>query len=277
MGIAALRTPAAGHGYRRRPRAAERRRIALRSNLLQAAWNYETLQAVGFAWSLLPGLRRLYPDPQARARRVLAHLEVFNSNPYVATLAMGVALRIEEEIARGAAGAEQRLARLLKALRATLGAIGDELFWVAWRPALGLAGAVVTLATSSPWIALGFFVAFNALAQTVRWRGVRAGFASGAGIARVLQDPFWRRTTELGKALGTAAAGAAVGVGAVAAWERGGDGSGLGIFLILVLLLWLAGRLRAGSRGPLSPALAFLAVVLLLSALFQLRPGAVPW
>ena len=272
-----MSAPAAEDRGRRRSRAGERRRIALRSTLLQAVWNYETLQAVGFAWSLLPGLRRLYPDPAVRARRVLAHLEVFNSNPYLATLAMGVALRIEEEIARGAAGAEQRLARLLKALRATLGAIGDELFWVALRPALGLAAAVAVLVVPSPWFALIFLVVFNAFAQTVRWRGVRAGFASGAGIARVLQDPFWRRSTELIRGLGAAAAGAAFGAGLVTASARGGGLSGTGVFLIVVTLLWLAGHLRVGSRGPLSPSLAFLAVVVMLSAFLHFRPGAVPW
>jgi mannose/fructose/N-acetylgalactosamine-specific phosphotransferase system component IID len=276
VGAQAVSVRVAARGDRR-PRAVERRRIALRSNFLQAVWNYETLQSVGFAWSILPGLTRLYPDPVARGRRILAHLEVFNSNPYVATLAMGVALRIEEEIARGAAGAEQRLARLLKALRATLGAIGDELFWVAWRPALGLAAAVAALATSSPWVALVFLVTFNVLAQTVRWRGVRAGFASGAGIARVLQDPFWRGATEFARTLGAIAGGAALGAGAVAASNHGGDASGVGVFLILAVLLWLAGRLRVGSHRPLSPSLVFLAFVFLLSVLFQLRPDSVPW
>jgi mannose/fructose/N-acetylgalactosamine-specific phosphotransferase system component IID len=269
--------PSVARGERRRSSAAVRRRVALRATLLQSVWNYETLQAVGFAWSLLPGLRRLFPDSQARARRVLAHLEVFNSNPYVATLAMGVALRIEGEIARGVAGADQRLARLLKALRGTLGALGDELFWGAWRPALGLAALVAALTTASPWFACAFVVAFNALAQTVRWRGVRAGFASGAGIARVLQDPFWRQATAFARALGAAGAGAAVGVGAIHASARGGDASGAGIFFTLVALLWLAGRLRIGSRRPLSPPLAFLAAVLLLSAFLHLRSGAVPW
>lgn len=261
----------------RRPRAAEHRWVALRSSLLQAAWNYETLQGVGFAWSLLPALDRLYPDREARARRLHAHLDIFNSNPYLASLGMGVALRIEEEIARsGAAVSEQRLARLLKALRGTLGALGDELFWAAWRPAIGLTAVVAALIAPSLWAALLFLVVYNALAQTVRWRGVRTGFASGAGIARVLQNPFWRRAIEAAKTGGATAAGAAFGAG-VALSSGGGGARGAGVFSIIVALFWVVG-LRAGRRGqPLSPSLAYLAVVILLSALFHLRPGAVPW
>ena len=73
----------------------ERRRVALRSTLVQAVWNYDSLQAVGFAWALLPGLERIRPVPAERASRLHSHLESFNANPYMASLAMGVALRME--------------------------------------------------------------------------------------------------------------------------------------------------------------------------------------
>ena len=255
-------------------RAAERRRIAARATLLQAAWNYESLQAVGFAWALLPGLERLYPDPRVRARRVLDRLEIFNSNPYLATIGLGAALRLEEEIARGAAGAERRQTRLLHALRGSLGALGDRLFWAGWRPAVGLVATILALATASPWPAVGFVVAYNLLAQGVRWRGVRAGFAGGAGIARVLQDPFWRRATSAAETIGAAAAGAALGVGLVWAYGAGGGVSRAILFSILVGLLGLAGA-RIGTGGRvLPPALAFWTLLILLGALFQIVPGA---
>ena len=254
----------------------ERREVALRSTLVQAVWNYDSLQAVGFAWAILPGLERIRPDPAERAERLHSHLESFNANPYMASHAMGVALRMEEEFARGAAGAEHRLTRLLRALRGSLGAIGDDLFWAAWRPALGLAALLAALATASVWPALVYLVAWNALAQGVRVAGVRAGFAAGAGVARVLQDPFWagaRRAARLG---GTFGAGVALGAGG--AWSVGGGGEweGGAIFLLAVALLWLAGT-RVGPRGRLlSPDLAFLAVVVLLGAIHHLSKGAWP-
>lgn len=254
----------------------ERREIALRSTLLQAVWNYDSLQAVGFAWAILPGLERIRPDPAERAERLQSHLESFNSNPYMATQAMGVTLRMEEEIARGAAGAEQRLTRLLRALRGSLGAIGDDLFWAAWRPALGLAAALAALATGSVWPAIVYLVAWNGLAQGVRVAGVRAGFAAGAGVARVLQDPFWasaRRAARLG---GSFAAGVALGAGAAWSVVGGGEWEGGAIFFLAVALLWLAG-IRVGPRGRLlSPALAFLGVVVLLGAIHHLSKGAWP-
>ncbi len=261
-------------------RAPERRRIALRSALLQAVWNYETLQGVGFGWALLPALSRLYADPAARARRLQAHLDVFNSNPYLATMGLGVAVRMEEVIARrgekASAASAVRVGRLLRALHGTLGAVGDAFFWAGWRPAMGLAAAVAALVLPGPWPALAFLLAWNGLAQTIRWRGVGAGFASGAGIARVLHDAFWRRGAAAAGVVGAAAAAAAAGAGLSTAFRSDGGLTGVGIFSLSVVLLWLGPR--AGSRRPLvSPATAFLALVILLSALFHLSPGAMPW
>lgn len=253
----------------------ERRAIAFRSMFLQAVWNYESLQGVGFAWALLPGLARLHRDPARRAQRLLAHLELFNSNPYLSTIAMGVVLRLEHEVARGVAGAERRVARLAGVLRGTLGALGDELFWAGWRPALGAAAAVAALVGGGVWTAGGYWLAYNVLAQGIRLRGVTAGYASGAGIARVLQDPFWRRAVAATRLGGAGVGGAALALG-IALGLSGGGGRGVGIFLGSVALLGLAARPLGSGGRRLSPALAFLALVILLSALTHVSAGTSP-
>jgi PTS system mannose-specific IID component len=253
----------------------ERRRVALRSLLLQSVWNYETLQGVGFAWALLPGLRRLYPDPGKRSERLLAHSELFNSNPYLSTIAMGVVLRLEREVARGVAGAEGRVGRLVGVLRGTLGALGDELVWAGWRPALGAAAATAVLLGGGVWTAGAYWLFYNLLTQAIRLRGVTAGYASGAGIARVLQDPFWRRAAAAARLGGAAVGGAALALGAVLGFS-GGGWRGVGILLGSVALLGLAARPFGSGGRRLSPALAFLALVILLSALTRVSPGTSP-
>ena len=253
----------------------ERRVVALRSVFLQSVWNYETLQGVGFAWAVLPGLRRLHPDPAKLAQRLLAHLELFNSNPYLSTIAMGVVLRLEHEVARGVAGAERRVARLVGVLRGTLGALGDELIWAGWRPALGAAAATAALLGGGVWTAGAYWLFYNALTQAIRLRGVTAGFTSGAGIARVLQDPFWRRTAAAARLGGAAVGGAALALGVVLG-HSGGGWREAGIFLGSVALLGLAARPLGSGGRRLSPALAFLALVILLSALTQARAGTAP-
>ena len=40
----------------------DRRSVMLRSQFLQGSWNYERMQNGGWAFSLIPALRKLYPN-----------------------------------------------------------------------------------------------------------------------------------------------------------------------------------------------------------------------
>jgi mannose/fructose/N-acetylgalactosamine-specific phosphotransferase system component IID len=50
-----------------------------RSFFLQALWNFERLQNVGFAFGMLPIFRLLYPEPAQRRDVLLRHLSFFNT------------------------------------------------------------------------------------------------------------------------------------------------------------------------------------------------------
>lgn len=52
------------------------RGVFLRSNLLQGSWNFERMQALGFCYSMVPVIRRLYPDNNDdRKQAIKRHLE----------------------------------------------------------------------------------------------------------------------------------------------------------------------------------------------------------
>ena len=60
----------------------------VRSFFIQAAWNYHTMLGTGFAFTLLPGLRRIHDgDTDAMNAGAARHLEHFNAHPYLAGLA----------------------------------------------------------------------------------------------------------------------------------------------------------------------------------------------
>ena len=40
----------------------DRRNVMLRSQFLQGSWNYERMQNGGWAYSLIPALKKLYPN-----------------------------------------------------------------------------------------------------------------------------------------------------------------------------------------------------------------------
>lgn len=168
----------------------------LRSLLVQGSWNYRTMLGSGFAFALLPGLRRLHSDdPRAMQAAVERHLEHFNAHPYLAAMAIGAILRLEAE------GADPETVRKLKiALRGPLGSLGDALVWATALPAAALGALALLWMGTPPWMAVAvFLLAFNALHLGLRLWGFRAGIEAGRDVGRVLSEADlsgWTRRLE---------------------------------------------------------------------------------
>ena len=45
------------------------RSIFWRSGFLQASWNFERMQALGFAFQMVPAIKKLYPDKNSPERK----------------------------------------------------------------------------------------------------------------------------------------------------------------------------------------------------------------
>jgi PTS system mannose-specific IID component len=158
-------------------------RTFLRSLVVQGAWNYHTMLGTGFAFALLPGLRRIHHEaPGAFDDAVRRHLEHFNAHPYLTGLALGATLRLEEE------GEDpETIARFKTAVRGPLGSLGDQLVWARWLPLVAL-GALVLYWLAAPWwlvVAL-FLVTYNVGHLGLRAWGLRTGIESGREVARTL-------------------------------------------------------------------------------------------
>src|SRR3712207_350594 len=76
---------------------ADRKRVWWRSQFLQGSWNYERMQNMGWAYALIPALKKLYTTKEDRAAALERHMEFFNTHPYVAAPIIGVTLALEEE------------------------------------------------------------------------------------------------------------------------------------------------------------------------------------
>ncbi|MDD5655735.1 MAG: PTS system mannose/fructose/sorbose family transporter subunit IID, partial [Elusimicrobia bacterium] len=128
-------------------------RLFARSLLLQACWNFERMQSLGFALCVEPWLERCYgAQDEARREARLRHQEFFNTQPYMAPLVLGMVCALEEDIAAADAvarpGKVARLRTLKTAAAAALAGLGDALFWGSLRPfcaILALSGALVML------------------------------------------------------------------------------------------------------------------------------------
>jgi len=154
-------------------------RVGLRANLLQAAWNFERQQGLGWAFALAPALRRLYPESQARLARLAEHTAYFNTQPTLASLALGAAIRAEESRAAGA-GDAAGMARLKAVLGSTLAALGDRLFWFTLRPFAAAVGVLLSLAhPQHAYGALALWCLYALPHLGMRFAGVHWGYVAG--------------------------------------------------------------------------------------------------
>ena len=164
-------------------RARTFRQAWFRCLTIQGSWNYRTMIGTGFAYAILPILRRVYrEDPEGLAEAVRRHAGHFNAHPYLAGMAVGAVGRMEKE------GEDPALIERFKiALRGPLGSLGDRLVWAAWLPATALLALGLAAATGVWWLApLVFLVLYNIGHFTLRtWAyrlGVREGKALGTQI-----------------------------------------------------------------------------------------------
>jgi len=160
-------------------------RAALRSLVLQAGWNFERLQNLGWAFCVEPALKELYPDPERRAAALRRHLELFNTHPYMAGYVLGAALRAEAEVAEGHAAPEQ-VSALKLGLAPALAAVGDSFFWATLRP------AAAVMAVSWLWMAphplhmlagVVFLAVYNLPGLWLRLHSLEVGWKQGMGVA----------------------------------------------------------------------------------------------
>ena len=156
-------------------------RVAARTPLLQATWNYERQQGLGWAWCIAPVLERLYPDPAKRRMRLAEHTAYFNTQPTLASLALGAVANLEERRAAGLAPEDDGVARVKLMLGSALAALGDRLFWFTLRPFVACLG--VLFALNGSWVgAAALWVCYNAVHLTLRFRGVGWGYRQGPEV-----------------------------------------------------------------------------------------------
>jgi len=101
----------------------------LRSMALEANFNFETWQNTGFAFSMLPALKKLYPDREAMAAALQRHLQLFNTSTYGSTLIIGLTAAMEEQNSRDPDFNSESINSVKLGLMGPLAGVFDSLFW----------------------------------------------------------------------------------------------------------------------------------------------------
>lgn len=187
----------------------ERFSIALRHQYLQGSWNYERMQNGGWAFSIIPAIKKLYPNKEDQVAALQRHLEFYNTHPYVSSPVMGVTLALEEERANGVPVDDAAIQGVKVGMMGPLAGVGDPVFWFTARPILGALGASLAL-TGSIAGPLLFFVVWNIMRFGFMWYTQEFGYRVGTKITQDLSGGLLGKITQGASILGMFIIGALV-------------------------------------------------------------------
>ena len=179
----------------------ERLSVALRPTFLQGSWNYERMQNGGWAFSIIPAIKKLYKTEEERSAALKRHLEFFNTHPYVASPVIGVTLALEEERANGAEVDDAAIQGVKVGMMGPLAGVGDPVFWFTVRPILGALGASLAM-TGNIMGPILFFVLWNVIRWGFMWYTQEFGYKAGAKITEDLSGGLLQKVTKGASILG---------------------------------------------------------------------------
>lgn len=137
--------------------------MAWRSLFLQGSFNYERMQAAGWLYGIIPGLKKVHTNKEDLALSMQHNLEFFNTHPFLVTFVMGIILSLEQEKADLATIRAVRVAAM-----GPLGGIGDAIFWFTLVPIA--AGISANLALDGSIMGpIVFLLMFNSVQFVARY------------------------------------------------------------------------------------------------------------
>lgn len=166
-----------------------------RSLNLQASFNYERMQAAGWLYSILPGLKKIHKDKEDLSSSMKHNLEFFNTHPFLVTFVMGIVLSLEQNKADIPTIRAVRVAAM-----GPLGGIGDAIFWLTLVPIS--AGITAQMALEGNWFApILFLLIFNIVQFIVRYYLMHWSYSLGTNAIGILTQnakAFTRAASILG-------------------------------------------------------------------------------
>lgn len=151
----------------------ELNKMTWRSLFLQASFNYERMQAAGWLYGLLPGLKKIHKNKEDLSKSMSMHMEFFNTHPFLVTFIMGIVTAMEENKEH-----PDTIRAIKVATMGPLGGIGDALFWMTLLPISAGIGASMAMQgnIAGPFV---FLIMFNVVHFALRFGLMNYGYNTG--------------------------------------------------------------------------------------------------
>lgn len=150
-------------------------------------WNYERQMNMAFCYSMLPIIKKLYPNKDDQTEAMQRHLEFFNTTPHMSTLILGITAAMEEQNANDPEFETESINNVKVSLMGPLAGIGDSFIWGTLR--IIATGVGVSLAAQGNILGpILFLLLFNIPAQGLRFYLMHAGYKLGSGFLAKVQE-----------------------------------------------------------------------------------------
>lgn len=159
----------------------DRIKISIRLWFLQASWNYERMQNVGFLFCMIPAIKRLYSKKEDQVKALKRHTAFFNTQPFLTAPILGIVLTQEEKKAEGANVEDKDITATKVGMMGPLAGVGDPIFWATARPVLGALGATFAMSGNilGPII---FFLGWNIIRIAFCWFAQEMAYKQGVKL-----------------------------------------------------------------------------------------------
>jgi len=178
-------------------------KMAWRSLFLQASFNYERMQAAGWLYSLLPGLKKIHKDEGDLSDAMQDHMEFFNTHPFLVTFIMGIIIAMEEN-----KESRETIRGIKVATMGPLGGIGDALFWLTLLPISAGIGASMAMQGSAAG-PIFFLVVFNVVHFLLRFGLMYSSYNQGVKAIPMLKENT-QRISHAASIIGVSVVGALI-------------------------------------------------------------------
>lgn len=156
---------------------------------LEVSWNYERMQASGFTWSIMPVLKKIYPNKDEFFAALKRHMVFYNTNVIIGSPTIFGAVCALEETKHPEMADQLKLSMM-----GPVAGIGDTITGVLIKPIFGVFAATLALAGNSA--AAASIMVMNLLFFTIKFPGFWFGYSRGLNLVQQLSSGIIARSTE---------------------------------------------------------------------------------
>ena len=154
------------------------RKVFFRSLAMEANFNFETWQNTGFAFSMIPVLKRVYTTKESMIDALKRHLQFFNTTAHGSTLILGITAAMEEQNSQKDDFDEESINAVKLGLMGPLAGVFDSFFWGTLK--VIAAGVGISLALSGNILGpIIFLLIFNIPHLVLRYNLTFIGYNAG--------------------------------------------------------------------------------------------------